>query len=131
MKLANARADRDTFTSKASELARQLALAGIAIVWIFKTDKPDGPSVPRDLLTPTLFIIVALALDFLHYVYGGAAWSFFHWKKEQREKVDEDAEFKAPTPINWPTNVFYWGKLIAVGVAYALLLRYVYRQLFF
>jgi hypothetical protein len=129
MKLKDARAEYNAYSGKASDVARQLAFAAIAVVWIFKTDQAGTPKVPRELIWPASFAIGCLAADVLQYLYGSAAWGYFHrWKEKQ--KIGEEAEFLAPREINWPTIILFWLKLSLIVVTYVLLLIYLARALF-
>ena len=52
MKLQGYRADFYTYSGKASDLSRQLAFAGIALIWLFKKDDAGRLSIPPDLVMP-------------------------------------------------------------------------------
>lgn len=67
-----------TFSGKASDLNRQLAFAGIAIIWLFKKDNLAGLSIPRELLWPGVLIVLSLGLDMLHYVVASVIWRYFY-----------------------------------------------------
>jgi|SRR3972149_7874735 len=111
------------YSQKASDVARQLGFAGIALIWIFRSQVNNQWQIPRELYPGAIFIIVALVLDFLHYVAGSLIWSIYHTYKERAEK-GKNTEFLAPGWINYPTLVFFWGKLIAMGVGYCFILRF-------
>jgi hypothetical protein len=49
------------FTRKASEINRSLALAGIAVIWVFKTGDGAAQAVPGELIPPALALVTALA----------------------------------------------------------------------
>jgi hypothetical protein len=59
------------------------------------------------------------------YTYKSAAWAILHRSKE-RKKIDT---FEAPDPINWPTLVFFWGKVICTVIGYGALLYIIGTQL--
>jgi hypothetical protein len=105
-------------------VARSLAWAGIALIWVFKTDGPTGPVVPGELVTPGLYLAIGLALDLAQYVYGSLAWGAYHRWKEHWRRVSETEEFLAPRSINWPSNAFFWLKLLAIAFAYYFLVGY-------
>lgn len=122
LKLADVREAYYTYTAKASDIARQLAFAGIAIVWVFSggggsTGAPVH--VPRDLTLIGLVLVIALASDFLQYVWASGAWGILGRLREQRQRAT--ADLLAPLWINYPTDVFFWTKLILVTLAYVLL----------
>ena len=125
MRISGYRQAYDAFSSKASEISRQLSLAGLALVWIFKKEGVAQPSVPEELLLPSVLFVGSLALDLLHATYGAAAWGIFSRIQEKRKK-GRDAHVSAPAWINWPSNLFFWGKIVAVAVGYGFALVYLY-----
>jgi hypothetical protein len=118
------------FSGTASGLVRQLAFAGIAIVWVFKSPAPDGSALlPRGFLWPGVFLVVTLACDLLQYIAAAASWGIFA-RSQELAGVDDDTEIDAPRWINWPQDFFYVAKVIAVMCAYVLLGRYLLTRLF-
>jgi len=90
MNLQDYRDDFYTYSGKASDISRQLAFAGIAIIWIFKKEVPaTGLTVPRELILPGILIVLALGVDLLQYCLATVIWWLFYRKKE-REGVHED-----------------------------------------
>jgi len=73
-------------------------------------------------------VVAALIFDFLHYAWSTAAWGSLQRHKE-RHGTKESDEFLAPAWINWPSNVFFWAKVIAVGIAYVMLGVYLFDRL--
>jgi hypothetical protein len=113
-------------SSKASEINRQLALAGIAIIWVFKIDAGGGRQiVPQDLFLPGVLLVVSLAFDLLHYVLKSEIWYRITRKYEKADTFD----FPVAPWVNYPGDLLYWLKIIATIVAYVLLLRFLVRQL--
>jgi hypothetical protein len=98
-------------------------LAGIAIVWIFKSDVLGVPTLPAPLLKPLGLIILGLTFDFLQYAVATVIWGAFNRHKE-RGKLGEEAEFVAPRQFNWPALAFFWLKVVAITAAYCLLLHF-------
>ena len=125
MKLKDALANYDYFTSKISEISRQLGFAGIALIWLFKN---EGKGVPEGLRWPTALIVLALALDFFHYFYASAAWGIFHRFKESASDVTADTEFLAPLWLNFPHLIAFWLKLGATAAAYVWLASFFIRE---
>ncbi len=122
---------RDTYyglSAKASDVSRQLSFAGIAFIWIFKSEKGGSLSISPDLLWPALLFAGALALDLMHYVLGSLIWGVFARYREYKGNKDED-ELDAPAYFNWPTLFCFWAKVIFVVTAYVLVLEYVYTLL--
>lgn len=60
------------FSGMASTVARQSAFAGIALIWIFKTEKGSVISLPESLFTPVLFLVLCLVFDLLQYIVAAA-----------------------------------------------------------
>jgi hypothetical protein len=116
------------YSRRTSDVARSLAFAGIAIIWVFRSNIPGETILPRDLAWPGILIVVSLGLDLIHYVTATVIWGVFSRRKE-REGVG-DAEFEAPRWINWPTNSLFAGKLLFLAGAYLLLIRYLWGRLF-
>ena len=120
MKLQKIRAAYDYYSATVSTVARQLGFAGIAIIWIFKTDQGGAYTVPPELVWPGLLLVGGLAADFLHYVAGVIMWGSYGRYMELKG-VDNDQEFFAPSWMNWPGNTFFVSKLVLIALAYALL----------
>ena len=123
MKLKDARDNYYFHSGKTSDLIRQLGLAGIAVIWVFKFSSSAPPKIPQDLLLPLLLIVFGLTCDLLQYAVAAAIWGFYQRKKE-KSGISEDIDFKAPRQLNWPAIAFFWVKVVAIVLAYCLLLRY-------
>lgn len=118
------------YSSKASEIARTLALSAFAIVWIFRA-QPDDPSAlifPRALIEVASCAALALAFDLAHYIVGAAIWGYWVRRQEKRGSNDETI-LLAPRWLNWPTLGFFWAKLAIVVVSYSLLLIFLWDRL--
>jgi hypothetical protein len=113
-------------SGKTSDLVRQLALAGIAVVWLFKYEVVGVPKVPSELLWPLALIVFGLALDLFQYAVSTVVWGVFHRTKE-RAGVSEEQDFKVPPQLNWPALAFFWLKVISIAIAYLLLLDHLAR----
>lgn len=133
MILNDASAAYKAYSAKASDISRQLNLAGIAIIWIFRIgDKAGGVPFSEMLLLLLGGFALALALDLLQYIYGSIAWASFHRYKElklRREGLPTTTEFLAPRWINWPSNVFFYSKILLTIVTYCFLLRHIAHAL--
>lgn len=108
-------------TAKASEVARQLAFAGIAVVWLFSgasAEPGESLTIKGTLLWAGLFLVLCLAFDFLHAAYRAASWGIWARRRElQHRYEDEDA----PGWMHYPSIGFFWGKLVLIGAAYTVL----------
>lgn len=129
MKLSDARENYYFYTGKVSEIGRQLAFAGIAIIWLFKLE--DENSLPLELIEPLRLIVASLAIDLAHYFYAALAWGVFHRVKEKRLAASKmlDAEFLAPRAINWITIALYFAKIGFLAAGYWHLFGYLTGKL--
>jgi hypothetical protein len=114
------------YTTKVSEITRKLGLAGIGIIWVFKTDVGGRQIVPPDLFLPGLLLVLGLAFDLLQYVVSAEAWIRITRSNEKAGKN----EFTVPGWLNYFGTFFYWLKIVAVGAAYFFLMRFLARQVF-
>jgi hypothetical protein len=117
MKLSYVRDSYEALSAKASEIARQLSLAGIAVVWVFKSGTDQAPKIDQHLLRAALFIVVALSLDFLQYLIGTTTW-FIYFRKKENEVTQMEDEIRAPAWFNWPTWIFFYLKSLSLVIAY-------------
>lgn len=111
------------FSGKASDVVRQLGLAAVALVWLFKIDIEGMPQLPALLLTAAVWAASSLALDLLQYLYGAAAWGIFHRIQERKGVTN----FRAPQYINWFTLFFFWSKAICMIMSYVCILLYLIK----
>lgn len=130
MKLETIRTTYDFFTGKASEINRQLIFAGIALIWIFKTESSSHILLPLDLLIPAKIFIIALILDILQYVVSGIIWGMANRYYEFKD-TEENTEFTVPVWFNWPALLLFYGKLLANLSAYFYLYQYVMKAINF
>src|SRR5688572_21016647 len=111
MKLEEFKKDADFFSSKASEMTRNLAFAGIAVIWIFKNPLANTPTLatqllPVDLILPLGLFCLSLISDLLQYLAGFIATDSFHRSQEKKGKKPSD-EVTANPLINIPTYLFF------------------------
>ena len=128
MTLDDARGAYEALSGKASDIMRQLGLAGIALIWLFRVDSPKGPALDKRLLWAASFIFGAFIFDFLQYAFGATIW-FRYFRHKENEGVDGDAQFKAPASLNWPTWTLFFLKGAAILVAYfGFIIPYLIRK---
>lgn len=130
MPLKNAEGAKDAASSTASTITRQLALGGIALVWLIKVGKPEagGLNWSDDLLLPMLLFALALLSDLLQYVWGAYAWTSFFNKCEADGKGLDDL-VSAPMHINRVTAAFFVAKVLTVLAGYFVIIYYISRVL--
>jgi hypothetical protein len=132
MKLSAARDCYYSHSGNASSAARQIAFAGIAVVWVFNQPQSGAPiGLPEQLIAVLLFLCIALALDLLQYSVSTAIWGFYSRVKEKelKHKFHSDPDIEPPPQLNWPGVTFFWFKLSALFAAYLLLARYLATSL--
>ena len=117
-------------TETLSTQVRQLAFAGIAVIWIVRVgDSEAGGLDYTSAATLALFLFLAsLSLDLLQYVYKSAAYWWINrsnWK--EGSKMDEDVH--VDPRWNVPTIVFFWLKTAVLMVGYGVLFVNLARQL--
>lgn len=119
-------------SGQTSDRTRHLAFAGIAVVWILSGggEHPTRARVSDDLVWPLFAFVGTLFFDFLQYVVQSAIWRLYSRSKEKglQEKHGEEnmgwreEEFTVPPELNWPGEVFFWAKVLALAAAYIPLL---------
>ena len=75
MNISEYKKDSYEFSKSASELIRQFAFAGIAIIWIFKNDNIQDHVLPSEVIIPLLLFLIALASDLFQYLIPSIIWS--------------------------------------------------------
>ncbi len=128
MKLSQYREHYYEFSGKASDVARHLAFAGIAVIWIFRIEQEAGIRIEPDLLFPLALLALSLAFDLLHYISATLVWGLFQWYQERKlENVLDDPDLDTPSYFKWPLNIFFVLKLITILLAYFFLVKYIWR----
>jgi hypothetical protein len=115
--LADARGAYEVLSGKVSDIVRQMSLAGVGLVWIFKGGTAAQFFLDPVLFKAALFIFLALLLDFLQYFFGTVIWYVYFRYKETHGTTATD-DFLAPVQLNWPMWLFFYLKAAAMLVAY-------------
>lgn len=123
MNLKDAREHYYTHSGKTSDIARQLGLGAIAIIWLFHSGTADKLAIPALLVLPLQLVVIALACDLIQYAISAVIWSFYHRCKE-RSGTSEIDVFKAPAALNWPSIFFFYAKVVLIFVAYWHIFNY-------
>jgi len=113
-------------TAKVSELIRQIAYAGIAIIWIFRT---TNNTILDSLVLPAILLILALLLDLIQYISNHVKFRRLAIKtKEALGKQgipdDKQGDFHMEIPPNFHlfSHVLFWYKIILVFASYIIIL---------
>jgi len=117
--------DRDYFSGKLSEITRQLGLAGIAIIWVFRTVQGSQQTIPLRLIIPGFVLVLGLTFDFLQYLVANALLELY---TTRAHKAGKD-EFIAPSWMNTPNRVFFYSKIWLIAIAYLYLLVFLALKL--
>jgi hypothetical protein len=113
------------YSAKASDIARQSAFAGIALIWLFKGEA--AYVLPEALLLPGLLIVAALAADALQYLAATVIWRRFYRYHEKR-KTPESAELTHGVWLERPITYLFFVKAALVTGAYGLLEAFVWGR---
>lgn len=122
---------RDTFSSKASEISRNLGFVGLGLILLLggvAKDTLGGGQVvdlPTSLIVAGCLLVASLLCDLLQYAYASAAYGI--WARTEEKRIDEKPKAPKtglPSKINVPTSVCFWSKLALAAAAYAILLHY-------
>ena len=117
MKLEDAREAYQALSGKASDIVRQISLAGVGLIWVFKSGTGTPLSLDPPLLKAALFIVLSLFFDFLQYLLGATIW-FVYFRHKEKQHTKEQAEFEAPPQLNWPTWGLFYLKSAMMLIAY-------------
>ena len=123
---------KNYYSEKASDVTRQLNLAGLGIIWIFRVGGENGGGVLWDdfFLLPMALLACSLGLELWHYVYFTHEWSS-EYRKCIKAGLDEDAEIP-----NWDSSIvetgnkFFWAKVSLTVIAFAMLIGMIADALF-
>lgn len=128
MKLKDVREAYYFHTAKLSDVVRQLSLAGVGLIWIFRTETgKNSQEVPEALIRAAACIFLSLAFDLLHYATSAITWGLYNRRKEK--SVSEEQEFKAPVWFNRIPIGLVIAKTVAMAVAYIwFILPYLFRR---
>jgi hypothetical protein len=115
------------FTGKLSDIARQAAYAGLAVIWIFKTGDAGKYHVDPSLKWAGALFVTALACDMAQY----AVAIVLRWRHARREETTKGVDYKGkdlflPAGINRGPYALFGIKVVVVAIGYAMLLCYLW-----
>jgi hypothetical protein len=128
VKLQDYRNDSYTFSGKASDLNRQLCFAGIALIWLFKSDVGGHTTIPLILVWAGALIVVSLTLDMLHYLIGWYTWRSFYLQREGT--ASEDTDLEHDIRLEERITRFFLAKIAFVIGAYLLIFIFLMKTIF-
>jgi hypothetical protein len=118
------------WSGKASDISRQLAFAGIALIWIFKTG-PTSLELPPQLVLAAAALILCLFFDLLQYLANVIIWAFYVPLREREFRVagkPHTDDFEHSKWISAPGWLFFCLKMLALGVGQYTLFVFLVTQ---
>ncbi|MGO1003927.1 hypothetical protein [Lysobacter sp. CA196] len=122
MNLADLQRAKDTNTAKASDVVRQFAFAGIAVVWLLRSADAAEP-IPTALIPALALFGIALTCDLLQYVVGSVIWTTYY-RMKLKQNISETTEFQELWFITLPTYTLFAVKIILSIAAWAFVAYY-------
>jgi hypothetical protein len=116
------------YTSRASTIARTLALSGFGIIWLIITENEDISIKEPLLFSSLLLLAIGILLDFLQYFLGGLFWIQFYYQKSN-SGITGDTEIEGDY---WRTNtlyIIYALKFIVLLIAYILVIISIFKYI--
>lgn len=129
MKLEDLKIAKDYHTKQASDLNRNLAFAGIAVVWIFVALKNQSLFIPHSLLFSLLLFVSSLFFDLMQYIFLSISWSLIYRKKEKVAK--DNIKFRVSPIYANIGYVFFFIKIFLNLIAYGIMILYLIGRIFF
>ncbi|MCK5707547.1 MAG: hypothetical protein KAI43_07815 [Candidatus Aureabacteria bacterium] len=116
-------------SGKTSDISRQLAFAGIALVWIFRMENSTFPKIPYELLLSLYYLVCSLMLDLFQYVFGTLIWGGFHrFHEAKKNNILNDPEISASAWLNAPINICFGVKLGSLIYAYIFIAKFLWEK---
>lgn len=124
-----AKSDHKFFAELLGKLNRQMALAGIAIVWIFRGEAGAIATIPKGLIPALFCFAFTLIFDFIYLVVMTKCLDI---ALDNTEKIKPP-----PTTVNFPSafalkffDYFYYIKLLPMIIGYSYLIIYMIQRYF-
>ena len=116
-------------TGKISDIIRNLALAGIGLIWIFKNSDLTHDILPKGLIPALRFIVLGLITDLLQYLWRAINIYIFYKINEikyQKGKLTNQniSDVTIPNYIAIGTWIIFCSKIILVTIAYYVTIQY-------
>jgi hypothetical protein len=129
MKLENYKKDSYEFSKQVSDLVRQFSFVGIAIIWIFKSNVPSDHLIPKELITPLIYLVICLVLDLLQYLISTFIWLIFFRYNEIKNHGKTDIDIKASGWLSIPSLFFFITKIVFLYLGYFKILSFLINKL--
>ena len=119
-----------TFSGKASQLTRQLAFAGIAVVWIFNTTTIKNQiKLDYELIEILKQLIICLLFDFAHAFIPSLVYGIMNFTHRVFKKKKEDDEINYSMLWTMPEWILFTAKIILLLIAYFGLWNYLQQKI--
>ncbi|MGB8194136.1 MAG: hypothetical protein WCF67_19545 [Chitinophagaceae bacterium] len=131
-------------TERISDLVRKYTIAGLAIIWLFKSSDEAQPLLAADVRIIVMIFSLTLAVDFLQYFASFLIQTTVLYdhekgvKSRQQKMPSEDltnAEEDTPDPndvkyrrsYNYPGLLFFYIKAMGLLIGYIFLVLYLFE----
>lgn len=119
-------------TGKLSDIVRNIAFAGIALIWIFnrsKTGESVSFNLPSELLLPLKMIVGVLILDIFQYVWRSITiyvyYKIYDIKYSSNKLTEKEGDnAKLPEYIATGSWILFIFKIVFIAWAYVLILSF-------
>jgi hypothetical protein len=115
--LTDLRAAYEARSLKAGDIVRQLDLAGIALIWIFRIEANPAPAFDPRLLKAALLLFASLTFDLSQYLFG-TILLFGYFRLKERQGTTDKMAFDLPAWLPMPGWICFWLKSALVLIAY-------------
>lgn len=126
LSLDKAISEYDTYSSKASDNVRTLALSAVAAIWVL-SDQTVGGLRGSTLWLSFCLVVLALFFDFLQYVLSANIFGFYLIRHERKNTAADVAGVQRPAKVVFgtharlPGKLMYHAKIITLLAAYGFL----------
>jgi hypothetical protein len=106
-----------------------LDFAGIAVIWILKTEPVKfGIAFDKFLYYPLGAFVLSLACDLMQYLWASAVWDNAYRIYSKTKDSSDAVEIAHSWTI--PTRVFFWAKAVISIIGYVLLFGFIWTHVF-
>lgn len=119
----------EKLSARVGDNTRALAFAGIAVIWVFRQDRP-APTIPPKLLMSLLCFVGALAADYLQYIVGTLVWRWHYDRLEEKfPDIDAAPDQKHDAWLPIPQWIFFYVKVATLVYGYSVLIEALWSKL--
>jgi hypothetical protein len=134
MKLEKVRDESNYYSQKASESIQYIALAGIAIIWLFKITSGVNIQFSLFLFWALIAFILCIIAGIIQYSFLAYIWSLHYDTEYQKQKnINRENLDDRNVPIPSISSLYAWilfsFKLLFLTVGYILIFIYISKIL--